>query len=96
MIKYKDISRDEYYKLACKDGAYHLYYDEGIEVWFVDDKFHREDGPAVIRLDGSKNWFYNDNELHKPWFLDHPNMTTKMQVWELFTPYEIVKMRLTT
>lgn len=26
---------------------------------YVNGRLHREDGPAVIRLDGSKRWFFN-------------------------------------
>jgi hypothetical protein len=35
-----------------------------IERWYKDDKFHREDGPAVIWPDGYQEWYKNGN-LHR-------------------------------
>jgi hypothetical protein len=37
-------------------------YDIGTKRWFLDDKLHREDGPAVEWSDGSKRWFLNGKE----------------------------------
>ena len=32
----------------------------GVECWFFDGKLHREDGPAVERVDGYKAWYLHD------------------------------------
>jgi len=32
--------------------------------WYLNDKLHREDGPAVEYADGTKHWYLNDN-LHR-------------------------------
>lgn len=31
-------------------------YASGNKAWFLHDKLHREDGPAVERVDGFKAW----------------------------------------
>ena len=36
-------------------------YDEGHKLWHLEEKLHREDGPAVEWADGSKEWYLNDN-----------------------------------
>ena len=35
-------------QITCADGS---------QRWYVDDKLHREDGPAVIHADGYQAWF---------------------------------------
>ena len=35
-------------------------YDNGSKYWYLNDKQHREDGPAVERADGTKYWYLND------------------------------------
>jgi hypothetical protein len=32
---------------------------EGEITWYVDGKLHREDGPAVERVDGGKIWYHH-------------------------------------
>ena len=32
----------------------------GDKIWYLNDKRHREDGPAVEYADGSKEWYLND------------------------------------
>ena len=36
----------------------------GIKFWYLNDKLHREDGPAMEWADGSKSWYLND-KLHR-------------------------------
>lgn len=36
----------------------------GSKYWYVEDKLHREDGPAVEHLDGHREW-YIDGLLHR-------------------------------
>ena len=56
--------------------------EQGTTRWYLDDKLHRENGPAVEYVDSSKKWFL-DGKLHrengpaiervdgtKMWFLD--------------------------
>ena len=32
-------------------------YDSGDKAWYLNDKLHREDGPACEWADGSKHWY---------------------------------------
>jgi len=36
----------------------------GSKQWFINDKKHREDGPAVEWASGTKSWWLNGN-LHR-------------------------------
>jgi hypothetical protein len=36
----------------------------GTKHWYLNDKLHREDGPAVEYTDGEKEWYLN-NVLHR-------------------------------
>jgi hypothetical protein len=38
--------------------------EDGHQEWWVNDKLHREDGPAVINASGTQIWYLND-ELHR-------------------------------
>lgn len=35
------------------------HYRNGDIEWWRDNRLHREDGPAVIRYDGTKEWYLN-------------------------------------
>ena len=35
----------------------------GNKQWFLNNKRHREDGPAIERVDGTKEWWLNGKEL---------------------------------
>lgn len=61
--------------------------DYGTKHWYLDDKFHREDGPAVESANGTKYWYLN-GKIHrkdgpaveyangtKYWFLDGVSYT---------------------
>ena len=39
-------------------------YANGDKRWYLNDKLHREDGPAAENADGSKYWCIND-KLHR-------------------------------
>ena len=39
-------------------------FDNGNKAWYLNDKLHREDGPAVEYADGDKYWYIN-GELHR-------------------------------
>ena len=38
--------------------------DYGITRWYLKNKLHREDGPAIEYADGTKQWFLN-GECHR-------------------------------
>ena len=38
-------------------------YGNGNKIWYLNGKYHREDGPAIERADGTKYWFLNGKEL---------------------------------
>ena len=41
-----------------------MYVDaNGTKYWSLNDKFHREDGPAVEYVDGTKRWLLNGKEV---------------------------------
>jgi hypothetical protein len=35
----------------------------GNKFWYLKDKLHREDGPAVEWADGDKSWYLNDKYM---------------------------------
>ena len=39
-------------------------YYNGSKAWWVDGRFHREDGPAIEWNDGGKHWWVN-GQLHR-------------------------------
>ena len=36
---------------------------DGTKYWSLNDKFHREDGPAIEWTDGEKEWWFNGKEV---------------------------------
>jgi hypothetical protein len=71
------------------------------EYWYLDTLLHRRNGPAVdfskcnLPSPGLQNeWWLNGKRLFKEWFIARPDKIASMHAWELFTPDEIVKMRL--
>ena len=38
--------------------------EEGSNVWYLNDKYHREDGPAIEWVNGNK-WWYLHGKLHR-------------------------------
>ena len=34
-------------------------YVDGSKAWYLDGKYHREDGPAIEYADGHKEWYLN-------------------------------------
>ena len=47
--------------------------ENGDKRWYLNGKFHREDGPAIEYADGTKYWFINDQPLTEAEF----NIRTK-------------------
>ena len=63
-IKYKTINVSKWFEIP-KIGAYRAMFPSGGERWLVDGKFHRDDGPAVIRPDGDERYFLNGTQYQK-------------------------------
>jgi hypothetical protein len=40
-------------------------YPDGTQVWCLNGKYHRKDGPAVIYPDGTQYWYINDINITK-------------------------------
>ncbi len=75
-------------------------YAEGYKRWYLNDKLHREDGPAVEWVDGTKSWYLN-GKLHredgpavewadgdKEWYLNGERVTEE----EVMNPAEEMTM----
>ena len=39
-------------------------YTNGTKQWYLNGKFHREDGPAIECADGTKHWYLN-GKVHR-------------------------------
>ena len=57
------ISKVEYKKL--KNGGLYVKTDNGTKYWFLNDKRHREDGPAIEWPDGKTKEWYLNGKLHR-------------------------------
>ena len=44
---------------------------DGSKSWYLNGKYHREDGPAIEFADGSKHWYLNGKELTEEEFKRH-------------------------
>ena len=74
--------------------------DYGTKHWFLNDKLHREDGPAVKDSDGYTEWWLNDKRHRedgpavewadgtKEWYLNGQRLTK--EEWEEKTQHTIV------
>lgn len=51
-------------QLDRKEGPAVLWND-GVEVWMIEDKIHRDGGPAVTRLNGDRVWFQHGRRYRK-------------------------------
>ena len=61
--------------------------DTGTKYWYLDDKLHREDGPAIEYTSGTKMWYLNDKRHRtdgpavecangsKYWYLNDKHLT---------------------
>jgi len=60
MIKYTNISYENYYNLSVEERkkSYRIDYNGSI-YWKVNRKLHREDGPAIECSDGTNYWYLN-------------------------------------
>jgi hypothetical protein len=63
----------------------------GTKIYYLNDLYHREDGPAIEFIDGHKEWFQNDllhrldgpaiewNNGNKFWFFHGKEINCKSQ-----------------
>jgi hypothetical protein len=64
-------------------------YENGDKCWYLNDKLHREDGPAIEHRNGNKEWYLN-GKYHredgpaceyangdKKWYLNGKTLTEK-------------------
>jgi hypothetical protein len=51
----------------------------GTQRWILNDKLHREDGPALIYLNGHKEWYLNgqSESLLKKYLISCPKKSKK-------------------
>ena len=49
-------------------------YADGDKFWYLNDKLHREDGPAAEYVDGDKEWWLNGEEVTEE---EHKKRTSK-------------------
>ena len=52
----------------------------GTKRWYLNDEFHRTDGPAIEYIDGDKAWYLNGEELSQE---DYLQITRKNKLKEL-------------
>ena len=56
----KDISFQHWWYLSMTTSATgNITTADGTEIWFVNKRLHREDGPAIIYRDGCQEWWVN-------------------------------------
>ena len=78
----------------------------GTKRWYLDGKFHREDGPAIVYESGEKQWYLHGN-LHredgpaieypggeKLWYLNNRPVTWQQLYRQAKTPE--IELRILT
>ena len=64
----------------------------GNKHWIINGEYHRLDGPAVERINGTKHWYIKDKRLSGPLgLLEHGANWKDLVEW--LTPREIAKCR---
>ena len=58
----KVVNTKYYFEYIQQHPNFTGYILDGDEIWYRDGRWHREDGPAVIRVDGSYILWYIDGE----------------------------------
>jgi hypothetical protein len=52
-------------------------------IWYLNDKLHREDGPAIEYADGYKAWWLNGKRLTKEEHKEAMNPAVEMTMEEI-------------
>jgi len=66
MIKYTNISGKDFFNFSKekrKEKPYCIIYPDGDKYWVVNNKFHREDGPAIEYIDQELDHCYYLNDI---------------------------------
>ena len=58
-------------------------YEDGTKYWYLNDKLHREDGPAAECANGAKFWYLNGENLTRKEYQKRMNLVKEMTVAEL-------------
>ncbi len=58
-------------------------YDNGTKEWFLNGKYHREDGPAIENSNGSKLWYLDGSYYSEQEFLEKTKPTKELTVAEI-------------
>ena len=58
-------------------------YSNGTRYWYLNDKLHREDGPAIEHANGDKFWYLNDKALTEKKFNKKMNKPTELTMSQL-------------
>ena len=68
-------------------------YEDGSKYWYLNGKYHREDGPAIEWADGGKQWYLNDQLHRKQEFLSRSikEMTMAEVIEKLGYDIKIIK-----
>lgn len=59
------------------------FYADGTKSWYLNDKRHREDGPAVEYSDGDKFWYLNGEHLTEQQYNERMSPTKELTVSQL-------------
>jgi len=83
MIKYINISLINFDKLSYKEKKENSYCIDAFftKVWRVKNVLHREDGPAVIWINGSKHWYLNNIEYSFEEWLKFTSISNEEKVF---------------
>jgi hypothetical protein len=49
---------DDHKMYRINNIKYHKY-DDGCEFWYMNDQYHRDNGPAIVHPDGSELYYYH-------------------------------------
>ena len=60
--EFKAKTKPQLVRTAVEDGLIRTVGEDGTVMYQLDGKLHREDGPAVIYLNGSKHWWLNGKQ----------------------------------
>ena len=58
-------------------------YGNGNKYWYLGDKRHREDGPAVEYFSGTKEWYLNNKQITEAKFNKAMGPTKELSIGEL-------------
>jgi len=66
----------------------------GNKFWYVNEKLHREDGPAIITSDGYQAWFINGNAISDAEIIEWIKEYNISQDWNTWGNQEKILFKL--